>query len=407
MNSTANSAENNAENDSASSTGMRAAGSGSRSGSRSGWSTPEGGATGPQLLCVGNLTIDETVTPGREPTESVGGDALFAALAARLAGGSPTLLAPIGVDATAALLGAIRLAGTDPATLPVRSAPTVRNVIHYDAHGGRVWHLLLGEEHFEDLSVQPADVAATALAADGVLLSAMALRAQLALAAWLRPRTEATVYFDPQEDYIAGNESDLLAAVAACDVFLPSEVEAVALAGTTDLTAAAAMFLACGPSTVVVKRAAAGCLVATRQHPEPVAVPADAVDPVDSTGAGDAFCGAFAATHLRTGDPIAAARAGAAAARIAVGGHGVDGLLTALAPAGPGISPGMDPRTDLRTNLRPDLGMGPEASAGPSMGTGVGADVGSGKAPGVATSAGPGAGPGAGPSMRMRTAASR
>lgn len=292
--------------------------------------TPAGS---PRLLCVGNLTIDESIAPGGDPTESVGGDALFAALAARLAGGSPTLLAPVGTDATAALLRAIRLAGTDPATLPVRDAPTVRNVIHYDAHGGRVWDLLLGEKYFEELSVQPADVTASALDADGVLLSAMALHAQLALAAWLRPRTTATVYFDPQEDYIAGNEDDLLAAVALCDVFLPSEVEAIALAGTTDLAAAAATFLAIGPSTVVVKRAAAGCLVATRERPVPIAVPAEAVDPVDSTGAGDAFCGAFAVEHLRTGYPLAAARAGAVASRIAVGGHGVDGLLAALAHA--------------------------------------------------------------------------
>lgn len=291
-------------------------------------------AAEPRLVCIGNLTIDEAVSPDGVPTEAVGGDALFAALAARWVGGAPTLLAPLGADATDALLDAVRVAGTDPAGLPTRDAPTVRNVIRYDADGGRVWDLLLGEEHFERLSVQPADVRASALAADGVLLSAMALHAQLALATWLRPRTAATVYFDPQEDYIAGNRDELLAAVAACDVFLPSEVEAVALSGTGDLAAAAAMFLALGPGAVVVKRSVAGCLVATHDRPEPVVVPADVVDPVDSTGAGDAFCGAFAATHLRTGDPIAAARSGAAAARVAVGGHGVAGLLAALHPAG-------------------------------------------------------------------------
>ena len=39
------------------------------------------------------------------------------------------------------------------------------------------------------------------------------LHAQLELAAWLRARTAATIYFDPQEDYIAGNEAALLDAV--------------------------------------------------------------------------------------------------------------------------------------------------------------------------------------------------
>ena len=49
-----------------------------------------------------------------------------------------------------------------------------------------MWDLLLGEGHFEALSVHPADVSDAALAAPGVLVSAMALHAQLELATWLR-----------------------------------------------------------------------------------------------------------------------------------------------------------------------------------------------------------------------------
>jgi sugar/nucleoside kinase (ribokinase family) len=283
------------------------------------------------LVCIGNLTIDEAVSAAGERVESVGGDALFAALAARLVGGNPTILAPLGNDATPALLTAISSAGTDPAALPRRELPTVRNVIRYDEAGGRVWDLVLGDEHFEELSVHPGDVSDGVLAAPGVLLCAMALHAQLELAAWLRARTAAIIYFDPQEDYIAGHEAALLDAVRACDVFLPSEIEATALAGTSELAAAAAAFLELGPRVVVIKLAAAGCLVATAERPEPTVVPTDAVEPVDSTGAGDAFCGAFAAEHLRCGDPYAAAAAGAAAARTAVGAPGIGGLLAAVA----------------------------------------------------------------------------
>jgi ribokinase len=284
----------------------------------------------PTLICVGNLTVDEAVSPTGERVESVGGDALFAALAASVAGGHPVVLAPLGTDAPPALLAAIRSAGTDPGSLPRRDLPVVRNVIRYDDGGGRVWELVLGEEHFEALSVHPSDVSSDVLTASGVLLSAMALGAQLELAAWLRTRTAATIYFDPQEDYIVGHEAALMDAVRACDVFLPSEVEAAALAGSSDLEVAAATFLGVGPRAVVIKRAAAGCLVATREHPKPVAIPTDVVVPVDSTGAGDAFCGAFAVEHLRSGDAYAAARVGAAAARIAVDGPGVGALLAAV-----------------------------------------------------------------------------
>jgi len=282
------------------------------------------------LVCIGNLTIDEAVSPAGERVESVGGDALFAALAARVSGGNPTILAPLGNDAMPALLAAIRSAGTDPTALPRRDLPTVRNVVRYDEAGGRVWDLVLGDAHFEELSVHPADVSDAVLAAPGLLLCGMALHAQLELAAWLRARTPATVYFDPQEDYIAGHEAALLDAVRACDVFLPSEIEAITLAGTAELNAAAETFLGLGPQVVVIKLAAAGCLVATSERPEPTVVSADVVEPVDSTGAGDAFCGAFAAEHLRSGDPYAAAAAGAAAARIAVGAPGIGGLLAAV-----------------------------------------------------------------------------
>ena len=63
--------------------------------------------------------------------------------------------------------------------------------------------------------MHPADVSDAALAAPGVLVSAMALHAQLELAAWLRDRTTATIYFDPQEDYIVGHETALRDAVRA------------------------------------------------------------------------------------------------------------------------------------------------------------------------------------------------
>lgn len=285
----------------------------------------------PHLVCIGNLTIDEAVSPAGESVESVGGDALFAALAARLVGGNPSILAPLGADAPPAMLAAVRSAGTDPESLPRRDMPMVRNVVRYDDAGGRVWDLVFGEEHFETLSVHPEDVTEGVLGASGVLLSAMALNAQLVLAAWLRAHTAATIYFDPQEDYIAGHEAALLDAVRACDVFLPSEVEAAALTGSSDPSVAVAVLLRLGPRVVVIKRSSVGCLVATRERPVPVVIPTDAVEPVDSTGAGDAFCGAFAAAHLRTGDAYAAAAAGTAAARIAVSGAGVGALLTAVA----------------------------------------------------------------------------
>jgi sugar/nucleoside kinase (ribokinase family) len=283
----------------------------------------------PVLVCVGNLTLDEAVSPEGVHTISAGGDAIYAGLAARLSDVVDVqVLAPAGSDAPTELRQALELVGTDLATLPLRAEPTVRNVVTYLADGSRRWTLVTGEEHFEVMSVQPSDVSEQVLTADGILLSAMGLHAQLQLADWLRPRTRAVVYFDPQEDYIAGNEAALVDAVRRCDVFLPSEVEAVDLAGTADLAAAATAFLELGPQVVVIKRAEQGCLVATAGGQQLVA--AQQVPAVDHTGAGDAFCGAFAAAHLAGADPVTAAERASAIAALAVSGHGLDGLVGAL-----------------------------------------------------------------------------
>jgi ribokinase len=286
--------------------------------------------TAVELVCVGNLTIDEVVFTDGHRVQAWGGDALFAALGARLVGGKPQILAPLGDDAPADMLSALRLAGTPPSALPRRMEPIVRNVVRYHADGSRTWELVHGEAHFERLSVTPADVRPHQRAACAVLLSGMGLRAQLTLSAWWRANSSSTIYFDPQEVYLAGHERELLGAVAACDVFLPSEIEATHLAGTADLDTAIARFLKLGPSTVVVKRAEEGCLVATRDAPHPVPVPAEPVTAIDGTGAGDTFCGAFAAAHQQHRDAVKAAAAGAEAASIAVSGVGISALVEAV-----------------------------------------------------------------------------
>jgi ribokinase len=66
---------------------------------------------------------------------------------------------------------------------------------------------------------------------------------------------------------------------------------------------------------VAVTLGAAGVAMAHRG--ETAAIPAPHVDVVDTTGAGDAFCGAFAAELARGADPFAAARTGVVAGSLA------------------------------------------------------------------------------------------
>lgn len=87
-----------------------------------------------------------------------------------------------------------------------------------------------------------------------------------------------------------------LAAVDGVDVLLPSEDEARLLTGVPDLADAASKLSRQFPS-VVVKRGAAGALAA-RDGEVRAEEPALPATPHDSTGAGDAFTGAFLASRL-------------------------------------------------------------------------------------------------------------
>ena len=279
------------------------------------------------LVCVGNLTVDEARYGSRSVAPALGGDAAYAALAARLFIGNVVMLAPVGHDVPAELLAKLREAGVRADDLPERDRATVRNVITYHDDGSRIWDMLSTEEDFDVLSVYPSDVPESALKADGFVLSAMSLNSQLALTPWLREHSAATLYLDLQEDYLEGNREALKAMIGCCDVFRPSEVEAVALSGTSDLTAAAQMFRAWGPSTIIIKRAEHGSLLLDGDRI--VTVPTALISPVDSTGAGDAFCGGFAAVHLATGDAVRAVQAGARAAQVAISDFGIEGLVRA------------------------------------------------------------------------------
>ncbi|KQU68916.1 carbohydrate kinase family protein [Phycicoccus sp. Root101] len=285
------------------------------------------GTSDRSLVCVGNLTIDEARYGGERGRPALGGDAAYAALAARLFTENVRMLAPVGHDVPQELLSALATAGVGADHLPERDSATIRNIITYHADGTRTWDMLSTEEDFDLMSVYPVDVPRAALGADGIVLLAMSLASQLALTPWLKKNSGARLYLDLQEDYLEGNRESINAMISCCDVFLPSEVEAVALTGTTDLVAAAQQFRGLGPRTVVIKRAERGSLVV--EEGRVLEVPTEPVPAIDSTGAGDAFCGAFAAVHLRTGDAATAARAGATAARVAISAYGVDALVSA------------------------------------------------------------------------------
>jgi len=92
--------------------------------------------------------------------------------------------------------------------------------------------------------------------------------------------------FDPRERWGA----DIVDALREVDVFFPNEVELSAISGTADVSEALRR-LDNGRTRIVAKLGAQGAL--TLDEGRPLAVPAFATVPVDTTGAGDSFDAGF------------------------------------------------------------------------------------------------------------------
>lgn len=120
-----------------------------------------------------------------------------------------------------------------------------------------------------------------------------------------------------------------------CDYVTPNETEAAFLTGvkvasTADARKAGAVFLSKGAGAALITLGEAGALLHTKTRS--IVIPAFKAGPVvETTGAGDAFNGGFAAALARGLDPEAAARFGCATAGISVTRPGTAPAMPQLA----------------------------------------------------------------------------
>jgi sugar/nucleoside kinase (ribokinase family) len=140
--------------------------------------------------------------------------------------------------------------------------------------------------------------------------------------------TSVDCNWDPREEWDGG----LRAILAQADVFLPNAGEAARLTGLDDVEEAARALVGQGPRVVAVKLGARGALAATPDG-RVLRAPALAVEPVDTTGAGDSFDAGFLAAWL-AGRPLEACLAlGVACGSLSTRGVGGTATQPTLAEA--------------------------------------------------------------------------
>ncbi len=177
-----------------------------------------------------------------------------------------------------------------------------------------------------DNPMTPAQVPADYLKARGVHLAPSRFDVLLAMADLFAP-SGMILTLDPGWQLADIPLDELAPLLARVDAFMPSAVELAALvpgAGQDDALRALARHCR---GAVAVKRGREGSLVWDRAGDRSIRVPAQIVEAVDPTGAGDSWSGGFLAGLVETRDPVRAACFGAVAAARIVARFGADGAL--------------------------------------------------------------------------------
>ena len=286
----------------------------------------------PKVVVVGSFNMDLVVKAERRPQTGetlmgeefgmfIGGKGSNQAIAAARLGANVTMIGRLGTD----LFGDTLMAAhaeegicTDYVTQDTEVGTGVASIL-IDADGDN--SIVLVPQANMHLTVADIERASESIAAADVLL--LQLEVPIAAsqrAAEIAKSNGATVVLNPAPAQELPD--DFLAQV---DILTPNEVETESLSGvrvstTTDAERAAKVLLDKGLSAVILTLGERGALLLTPNLTQQV--PAYSVEVVDTTAAGDAFCGALA-TALARGenfvDAVAFANAAGALAVTVLG----------------------------------------------------------------------------------------
>ncbi|GAC1479588.1 MAG: sugar kinase [Acetobacteraceae bacterium] len=306
------------------------------------------------LLCMGEPMLElnqQPPGPGGERMflQGHGGDTSNAAIAAARQGARVAYLTAVGRDAGGASFMALWAAEGVETAHVVQDAvnPTAVYLVHHGPGGHQFQYYRQGSAasaysplHVPEAAIRGAKILYASGVSQGISNSAAdAVFHAIDVARGAGVRAAYDTNYQERLWPAARASAVIHAAISQSSIALPGLEDATALTGLRDPDAIVDFYLHLGPGLVVLKMGAAGTLLATRE--ERLLIAPFPCTPVDATGAGDTFCGAFLA-RLIAGDPAPdAARYAACAAALSTMGYGAvppiprgEAVRAALAGAG-------------------------------------------------------------------------
>lgn len=278
----------------------------------------------PRVVVLGQLSIDDVVlSDGRTAMGSCGGDAVYAAVGARLWVDDVGIVAPVGIDFPREHIATLAERGFDVDGLREVKAQGIRYWVLYESDGRRTF--VQRSPAWASAETAPTSAQIPAAYWDASIFHVAAMpfdAAERLVRAITERRPGAMISLDTHEDQIAGFQDRIAALLPRVTAFLPSREEVTTWFGADEPEHSIGKLRRLGQRWTILKMGAQGSLV-TDGSDGPVQRVGTAPGPVvDATGAGDAFCGGFAAALALGHGGIEAASRGAVSAALAIAGFG-------------------------------------------------------------------------------------
>jgi ribokinase len=297
----------------------------------------------PDVVAVGGVSLDWVVTANGELSlRNCGGNAVYAAVGARLWTDRVAIVGRAGNDYPSTYLSDLAEAGIDTSAIQ-RVAERHERVyaVRFNAHGER--HTISPPEFFPSIGINDPDVLEDHVLfhepsdrevirrfdprpdeiprhfwqARGFHVARMHRQSELDFASQLASRS---IFFSLDSDCVNCSESDRRAILRLTPALLPSESDVKALLGDWDSDPDEALYRlgAMGPPIVAIKTGQQGSVFIDAASGLRRRVPVFPTTAKDPTGAGDSYCGGFLAGYLETGDVFEAALRGTVSASFAI-----------------------------------------------------------------------------------------